>query len=345
MRIDRNLQRHLRQKVSFSYQDVFFGQNVLISVSSEHGLLFNNDFDAYKTNGYIKNHNNHSIFYEIWLIDSSKPLIVFHHGTAENSSLHSKLIYFYLMNGYNCIVFDQEGCGESDGIRGGLKNDNDFVRNCDCIIEQGITLFHDKFTVYPEIFLTAFSSGAIIILEWYSRYAKMAQKLRVKKIFLFAPYLKIHKRIIKPLTEFFIPLYHFRKSSLLRENFQKAIINGDLKTYIHMNRNISDNTLFLTRQFPDTRIHRINSYALLSSMIKQQNRIIQNAYRKFTIPVFSYAASNDSVVDNEQTHFFMKKIKQFENFFIVENSFHELLDYEDERSDSFYSSVLHNLKN
>jgi len=200
MGIDRNLQRHVRQKVSFSYSDVFFGQNVLISVSSEHGLLFNNDFDTYKSNGYSKNHNNHSIFYEIWLIDSSKPLIIFHHGTAENSSLHSKLIYFYLMNGYNCIVFDQEGCGESDGIRGGIKNDDDFIRNLDCIIEKGITLFHENFQVYPEIFLTAFSSGAPVILEWYSHYAKVEQKILVKKIFLFAPYLKIHSRIIKPLT-------------------------------------------------------------------------------------------------------------------------------------------------
>lgn len=340
MKIDEDLQKIVTNTVDYSYPLKVEELDLLVTVSSGGGLKFNNQFDSIHTTGFVTNHNNHRIFYQLWLSDKDKPIVFFNHGSAENSSLHAKYVAFLLKKGYNFASFDQEGYGDSDGIRGTVENDDDYVKNFDIIIEKVSSLFENRFKIKPAFYLSGFSAGSPVILEWYMFYTGKETKDKIKKIFLFSPYLKNHKRVMKPVIEFYLGLKDFKKFPLIREDSQWAVINGTEEDYIYINRNISDNKIFLSRRYKDTRIHRINSYKWLSSMIKRQKKIYRFASNKtFNIPVHIFIAQNDIIVDNKRTYKFMKKIKQADNLVIIDGAFHEMLDYEDQRGEILYNKL------
>lgn len=340
MKIDHELQKSTRAEVNYDYILKFGDEEINVNVSSENGLLFNNDFDKVHSTGFIVNHNNHRIFYQLWICNPEMPVVFFNHGSAENSSLHSAYIYQCLSEGYNFASFDQEGYGESDGIRGTVKSDSDYFKNMWLAADKVVSVFYEKFKRHPEFYLTSFSAGSPVSLEWYMFETPKYMKDMVKKIILFAPYLRNNRRVLGRLSEFLIGIRNFKSLPLLREESHRAVMSKDAANYIHMNRNISDNREFLERRFKDKRIHRINSLKWLSGMIKRQRKIYSSACKGvFKIPVYCILAENDLIIDNTRALKFMKKIKQSENIRFIKGAYHEFLDYSDERGSCFIKEI------
>ncbi len=337
IRIDRELQRLTRRNVEASFTYQYFGKNVNINISSDNGLKFNNNFDSFHNVGFIKNKNNYNLFYQIWLQDKDKPLVVFFHGSAENSSTHPLFVFNALSKGYNVISFDQEGYGSSDGIRGTFRNNDDYIQNTKLIIDKSELLYKEKFNKMPSYIFTGSSAGCAILLYFYLK----IKPENVIKIFLFSPYLKIHKRVINPIANKIIGIVKFKSFPLMREDSQRLIYENDQDNYLNMNKNISDNKHFLINRFKDTRIHRINSLKWLSAIIRKQNFIYYYSIKKkhecFNIPVYCFISENDLIVDNKRTFNFMKNIGQKKNLFRQAGFSHEFLEYQDKRGEMFYT--------
>ncbi len=334
--LNRDIQRKAREPVHVDWQFKFFGKTILVKLDSEKGLIFDNKFEESHFSGHLVNHNRHRLFYQGWFVDRERPTIFFVHGSAENSSTHPLFVYNCLANGFNFFSFDQEGYGSSDGIRGTFKEDSDYTANLKIMLDLAISKFKENYGIAPNIYTCASSAGCPVLLESLIQH----RSDNIKKVFLFSPYLKNNRKVIKPWLEFILGLLNFKPLPLIRESSQLLINMGDEENYCRMNKNISDNDIFLKRRFTDTRIHRINSYKWISSMIKRQNRILKSARRfkdrLFDIPVYGIICEEDNIVENSKTVEFMNLIGQKKNLYRKSDFSHEFLDYEDKRGELFY---------
>lgn len=346
--IDRNLQKKLRShsEIDDFFLDSINNKKIKYTIKSGEGILFNNkNIDIHHHSGFVKS-NNKRIFYQYWEIDETKPIIFFIHGNAENSSTHPLFIYNCINNGFNFFTFDQEGHGDSDGIRGSFSSFDQYIQHTNNLLSICLKIF-GKNSKTPPLIFTGFSVGGLIALYYLlcAYYKKGDQDLQknaqfIKKIFLFAPYLRNHKRIMPRIMECFLRINPFKFSTLklMRAESQKKIFTCDVKFYINMYKNLSDNKTFLSRRWKDKRIHRLNSLHWLTNLIKAQQKTFKMSkklQKEKLIPIYFFVNDNDLVVDNIRTNKIYKNLLPFSTLIIQNNFFHEFLDYEDMRSKIF----------
>lgn len=349
-KIDEELQNRLRADINYNGSFKFNDIVVKYNIKSGDGIKFNDEaIDVYGYSEFFRNHKNESLFFQYWIMDKNKPLFFFIHGNAESSTTHPKFLYNILSQGYNLFVFDQIGYGDSNGIRGSLDDFSDYINNIDDFIN--FTLNSNNLHK-NDIYLAGFSTGALEILYYYFINKKLFIKNdldRVKKIFLFSPFFKAHRRLINIPTAIFLVIFSrfFGKNRLIRQTEQNTILENDENFYIQTYRNLTDNADFLRRRKLDTRIYKVNSNRWISRIILAQirlfSRIILNSRRIIKnikdIKVYFYISENDLVVDNNQTVKIAKLLNLKNNVFISEKAYHDFLDYEDERGAIFYSDL------
>ncbi len=356
MKLDRNLQKRLRESVNFSDNFLFRGQSISYAILSKKGLIFNDKLNQFHSYGFLKNKNK-NIFFQHWLIDYSKPFIFFLHGSGENSSTHQSFIYGCIKAGYNFISFDQIGYGDSDGIRGIIKSFDQYIETVELVFDYFYNKIKEK-NKKPVFHFVGFSMGALQLLYYlifYNRYAKNNEKINsIKSAILLAPYLKNHKRLINPFLELYLLIFNkcYCFTKILRENSQKEVLEKDVDYYINLYKNLTDNKNFLIRRKKDTRIHRLNSKKWLFFMIKAQNEIKKRIYycsktikelKKFNI--YFFINEKELIVDNSIIFKYAKNLNIETNIFFQKNFYHDFLDYEDERIEKFNKIFFDILKN
>ncbi|HOJ64620.1 MAG TPA: alpha/beta fold hydrolase [Spirochaetota bacterium] len=341
--MDRELQKRLRINVNLKDKFKFNGSYIDYKIISSQGIIFSDDIDKFHSYGFLKN-KGRKIFYQSWILDNKKPFIFFLHGNAENSTTHPAFIYNCIKKGYNFISFDQIGYGDSDGLRGIIKSFDEYIENVDIVFEY----FYNKLKENCPIFYFAgFSMGGLELLYYlifYKKYSNSKKVESIKKGFLFAPYLKNHKRLINSFLEYYFLIFNrcFSYKKLLREDSQKAIFENDDQFYINLYKNLSDNRDFLIRRKKDIRIHRLNSNKWLSIMIKSQREIKNKIFSSKeidnikNISLYFFINENDLVVDNTIVVEYCKKLGLMDNLFLQKSFYHDFLDYEDERINYFY---------
>ncbi|HPO49132.1 MAG TPA: alpha/beta hydrolase [Spirochaetota bacterium] len=341
-KINEKLQDKLREEVSFGGEFKFKDAKKNFKVDSKKGLIFENDFDDFKRSGFLLNPKGKKIFYQYWFKDSEKTTILFVPGSFENSSTHPKLIYYYLSWGYNVLTFDQEGSGESDGIRGQIDDFKDYIKNLDIVTK----FFLKKNTPSGDFFLSGFSFGAFTLLYYLIFFKK--KFFYPKKIVLFAPYLKLHERLKNTFSKIllFIPSYFFSKKKILREDKQLIILNGSLEQYFNLNKYLTDNKVFLTTRKLDSRIHTLNSYRWVSQILSRQKKLQRKIFycpkvvktlKNYDITVFY--CEKEAIVDNRILKKIVDKLGITDNTHYLKNFFHDFLDYENDEAEDFYDKL------
>lgn len=346
MKLDRNLQKKLREDVNISDSFKFKNEIINYTILSKKGLIFNNDLDQFHNFTFL-NVKNKKIFVQWWIVNYNNPFIFFLHGNAENSSTHTSFIYNCIKESYNFLSFDQIGYGDSDGIRGVMKSFDQYID----ILESVFDYFYNKIKEEnnnPIFHFVGFSMGGLEILYYlifYDKYTKNYKKMKsIKNVILLAPYLRNHKRLINSFMELYFLLFYncFSYTKLLREKSQKDVLEKNNEYYINLYKNLTDNKNFLIKRKKDTRIHRLNSNKWLAINIKAQKQIKRKIYycnetkkRLKDFNLYFFINEKDFVVDNIIVLKYSNILNLRKNTFLQKTFYHDFLDYEDERIEYF----------
>ena len=349
--IEEELQQKLREWILIN--DSFKNEQdkeVFYTIESNKGIKFNNEFDNCHNCGFLKNKNNINIFYQIWTTNINNPTIFFSTGNAENSSTHPKFIYSMLNQGYNFVTYDQEGFGDSDGIRGVLEDFDTYVANLNIVLQFFIEEYSPQLS---SIIFSGFSTGALVNLYYYIFYEKLFGNQKntleyINKIILMSPFLGPHKRVVSPILKNTLLLFRplLSKDKIIRQDSQLLLLNSQNDTYVSFYKNLTDNINFLYKRKKDTRIHRLNSFRWLSEIFWGQNSIKrrikkENKNQKLNKNnFFIFISENDLVVNNNIPKNIMNQLGLSENLITQKNFYHDFLDYEDDRWQSFFDKFI-----
>jgi acylglycerol lipase len=109
----------------------------------------------------------HEIYYEHWIPDHPKAIIVFVHGISEHTGRYGPFIRHFVDRGYGVAVYDQRGHGQSGGKRGHIDHFQDLLGDLAQFIQR-------TREAYPRIpmFLMGHSFGGQVALNFVVRYSK-----------------------------------------------------------------------------------------------------------------------------------------------------------------------------
>jgi alpha-beta hydrolase superfamily lysophospholipase len=344
--IDHDLQQAVRVEVEYKAHFSCQGRQVEYRVSSRRGLEFlESAIQKGHHHGLVQTPGGITLFYQFWTGAPGKDVFFYNHGNAENSSAHPLLFYSLLQKGYGVISFDQQGFGESDGIRGSIGSFIEYRDNLDFMYDYLLGRYSEETGLpVPPVIMAGFSLGGLLTLQWLIHSFKRGKSLP-KEVILFAPYLKTHKRLVSPFTEIMLILLapFFSMTKMLRQDSQRAVLCGSVNEYLEMYKNLSDNESFLRRRFNDKRIHRINSRRWISRAILLQKSLFHQVRRKDVksllnerVPLSIFYSGKDRVVDSDAIEKMATLLDIKDTIYYSAGSFHEFLDYEDSRGDEFY---------
>lgn len=78
---------------------------------------------------YFKTDDGLDLYYQHWIPESPKALLIFVHDFGDHISRHGAFIRHFLKRDYAVALYDQRGHGKSGGRKGDAKQFNDFI--CD----------------------------------------------------------------------------------------------------------------------------------------------------------------------------------------------------------------------
>ncbi|MBI2850402.1 MAG: lysophospholipase [Chloroflexi bacterium] len=107
--------------------------------------------------GQFKGCDGLNLYYQGWLPDAPRAILLVVHGFAEHSGRYGNLVDYFLPRGYGVYGFDLRGHGQSDGLRGYTDRFSNFVDDLD-IYFRLVQSRHAG----AKIFLVGHSTGGTI---------------------------------------------------------------------------------------------------------------------------------------------------------------------------------------
>ena len=107
--------------------------------------------DSFEANDGLK------LYYQAWIPENPKAIVQIIHGYAEHSSRYGFVVEKLLANDYAVFAHDNRGHGKSEGLRGYVKNFEEFVYDAYKLTK----IIQDKYPTLP-IFLLGHSMGSQI---------------------------------------------------------------------------------------------------------------------------------------------------------------------------------------
>jgi len=83
---------------------------------------------------YFKTDDGLNLYYQHWIPDSPKALLVFVHDLGGHSNRHQLFLRYFVERKYAVALYDQRGHGKSEGRRGDADQFGDFVRDLSTFI-------------------------------------------------------------------------------------------------------------------------------------------------------------------------------------------------------------------
>ncbi|MGM9988522.1 MAG: lysophospholipase [Bacillaceae bacterium] len=275
--------------------------------------------EQYRTNNTFKGVENVNIYYNKFLAEKPKAIVVICHGFCESIEKYNEFIYYLNEQGYSVYALDHRGHGHSDHI--GCDETQVHVENFNNYV-MDLKIFMDE-VVVPETnnltkFLFAHSMGGCIgglFLEQHPGYFKAA--------ILNAPMMEIHTGkypawIAKTIATLFVKVGK-QKQYLLGHSPFKGIVNvADSGTssevrYMYYHQKRLKNISFQTDG---------GSFGWLYESFKATKQLIQNA-DKIKIPLVLFQAENDTFVKPNGHIKFAQKAPNCKVYF-VEKAKHEI---------------------
>ncbi|MEJ5273188.1 MAG: alpha/beta hydrolase, partial [Spirochaetota bacterium] len=179
-----------------------------------------------------------------------------------------------------------------------------------------------------------FSFGGLIATD----FSLNCEFSEVKNVILFSPWIMTHKRLINNFTKLYLFAFHnfFNPKSLINFKIQEEVLKMDTESYILLNKNLTDNEEFLRIRKKDTRIFRVISKRRLAEIYKAQLRLIKTENKK-NLKFYLFLPEKDIIVDSDSSE---KLIRKFNGeIFYLKNSYHDFLDYFDDRWKDFIKNL------
>lgn len=107
------------------------------------------------------------LYYEFWVPENPKAIIVFLHGLGDHTGRYGEMIRYFATRGFGLCLFDQRGSGKSGGRRAHCRAFADFLRD----LAQVIELVRESHPSVP-MFLMGHSFGGQVAINFVSKYAK-----------------------------------------------------------------------------------------------------------------------------------------------------------------------------
>lgn len=117
-----------------------------------------------KEQGYVKGHDRHRLYYNAFIPNKIKAVLVVVHGVNEHAERYQNLIHFF-QNNYAIYLYDQRGHGKSDGPRGHV---DDFLEYAEDL--NAFALFVEKKHPAAKKILIGHSMGGQVVLNYLGRF-------------------------------------------------------------------------------------------------------------------------------------------------------------------------------
>jgi alpha-beta hydrolase superfamily lysophospholipase len=116
---------------------------------------------------YLTTSDNLKLYYELWMPDKPKAVVVFVHGLGDHLGRYASFAKFLIANGYGVCLYDQRGHGRSTGRRMHCRSFGDYLKD----LSQVIELVQDIRPNAP-LFLAGHSFGGQVAINFVTKYSK-----------------------------------------------------------------------------------------------------------------------------------------------------------------------------
>ena len=127
-------------------------------------------------------------FYQQWIPEKPKALVVFLHGLGDHSGRYDLLVRRMASEGIACCTYDQRGHGRTQGKRGHVDSFSDWVEDLGSFVNFSL----EKVPENTPLFIVGHSLGAIIGIDYLLTHARPIAGM-VSISGAFAPVLRIPK--------------------------------------------------------------------------------------------------------------------------------------------------------
>lgn len=116
---------------------------------------------------YFKASDGLRLFYQHWVPDSPKAVLVLSHGLGDHSGRYGPFTRYFVERGFAVALHDHRGHGRSEGTRAHADQFQDFLQD----LAQFVQMTKERFPGLP-LFLVGHSFGGQVALNFVVRYAK-----------------------------------------------------------------------------------------------------------------------------------------------------------------------------
>lgn len=143
-----------------------------------------------KKTGYLKTFDGVNLFYEKFVPENFKSVVIIVHGFSENTQRYSELIYYFLKQSCAVYIYDQRGHGFSDRLTKNknvvyVKKFDDYAHDLKIFFDQ-IVFAENKIPI-DNLFLFGHSMGGAVV----TRFMQIYQPKNLKLVVLSAPMFEI----------------------------------------------------------------------------------------------------------------------------------------------------------
>lgn len=243
-----------------------------------------------------------SLYYQAWIPEEIKRILVISHGLGEHSGRYINLVNYFTPLGYAIYAQDHRGHGRSGGQRGHVKQFNYYVDDLRIFIQLVKEVQPGK-----EIFLIGHSMGGLVALIYGLEYPAT-----LKGVIASSPGLAVKVKV---------PWLKMVFGNLFSIIFPRlSMSNGLPLDYLSHDRSV------IEEYKASPLVHDRVTARWYTEFITAQEYLIKNA-RAFKLPVLIMQAAEDKLVDPEASKLFCQNLwLKDKELKIYDGFYHELFN-------------------
>lgn len=247
------------------------------------------------------NFESYHLFYQSWIVNEAKAIIVISHGMGEHSNRYAHVAEMFNQNGFSVYAMDHIGHGKSDGKRGHAPSFEVLMNEIDeflCFVET-----HNEQRL--PVFLYGHSMGGNLAVNYVLR-----KKNHLKGLILTSPWLRL------PVAPPKFQLMLAKLMIKIKPDFQdRTRLNAGL---------ISRDKNEVEKYKNDSLVHDYITPAFFFNVTQAGEYALRHA-AQINIPVFLAHGTNDGLTSYAASEEFSKNAAEVKLKFLAFNdAYHEL---------------------
>lgn len=251
---------------------------------------------------YFKTPDGLRLFYQTWVPDAPKAVLVVVHGLGDHSGRYGPFIRYFVQQGFAVALYDQRGHGRSGGERAHAGQFQDFLQD----LAQFVQLTKERFPKLP-MFLVGHSFGGQVALNFVVRYAK-----GLRGIILSSPNVMLK-----------LPVASWKKR--VADWAQNSM--GRMKLSHHIDSKMLSHDPEVVEAYNNDPLVFTHVTARLGAIIMHNLDIIMALASRIHVPALFLQAGSDAICSPEGTRAFFQRIpivkKQLK---VYDGMYHELFN-------------------